>query len=359
MGESSGWQMASISVAEARERYTMAAFGNAWAATLVQLAAPAEGERVLDVACGTGVVARYAAPLVGPTGSVVGLDLNAEMLTLARAMPQRDGVTIVWRDGNATALPFPDASFDLVCCQQGLQYFAGSSCRAPGDVPGPRPRRTPGPGGVAWAGASALLCGAGRGPGALLWVPRPPRVSAPRFASRMRTNCAPSWLGPGRARAGAPAQRGPSGRDVHQQPVAAEAAHCRGVSRRPRPLRHARGLLGRAWAGASRTRRPSVAWRPVWRVRLTRSSISTTMPPMWRVPGRPGCRPIALAEQQACVPASPCMTSSAGDRGGGSRAGLGRNDHVHPIPPQTVGNRMVNIFIQVEADRCRHHVRRV
>ncbi len=123
MGEPSGWQLASISVAEARERYTMAAFGNAWAAMLVQLAAPAEGERVLDVACGTGVVARYAAPLVGLTGRVVGLDLNAEMLTLARAMPQQDGVPIVWRDGNATALPFPDASFDLVCCQQGLQYF--------------------------------------------------------------------------------------------------------------------------------------------------------------------------------------------------------------------------------------------
>ncbi|MGE3542207.1 MAG: class I SAM-dependent methyltransferase [Candidatus Tectimicrobiota bacterium] len=123
MGEPSGWQIASISVAEARERYTMAAFGNAWAAMLVELAAPAEGERVLDVACGTGVVARYVAPLVGPTGSVVGLDLNAEMLTLARAMPQQEGVPMVWREGNATALPFPAASFDLVCCQQGVQYF--------------------------------------------------------------------------------------------------------------------------------------------------------------------------------------------------------------------------------------------
>ena len=122
MGEPSGWQLASTSVAEARERYTMAAFGNAWAQALVQLAAPEEGERVLDVACGTGAVARYTAPLVGPTGGVVGLDLNAEMLALARTMPQHAGVTIAWQEGNATALPFPDASFDLVCCQQGLQY---------------------------------------------------------------------------------------------------------------------------------------------------------------------------------------------------------------------------------------------
>ena len=123
MGEQSGWQLASGNVAEAYEIYTMATFGNAWAQTLVQLGAPHDGERVLDVACGTGAVARYAAPLVGPTGRVVGLDLNAGMLAIARAMPQREGVSIAWREGTATALPFPDASFDLVCCLQGLQFF--------------------------------------------------------------------------------------------------------------------------------------------------------------------------------------------------------------------------------------------
>jgi ubiquinone/menaquinone biosynthesis C-methylase UbiE len=110
-------------VAEANERYIMAAFGNAWAQALVHLAAPDEGDRVLDVACGTGPVARYAAPLVGPTGRVIGLDLNVDMLAIARAMPQREGVAIEWQEGNATALPFPDASFDRVCCQQGLQFF--------------------------------------------------------------------------------------------------------------------------------------------------------------------------------------------------------------------------------------------
>jgi len=120
MSERSGWQLASGSVAEANERYIMAAFGNAWAQALVQLAAPEEGDRVLDVACGTGPVARYAAPLVGPTGRVIGLDLNAGMLAIARTMPQQEGVAIEWREGNATALPFPDASFDRVCCQQGL-----------------------------------------------------------------------------------------------------------------------------------------------------------------------------------------------------------------------------------------------
>jgi SAM-dependent methyltransferase len=89
----------------------------------VQVAAPAEGERVLDVACGTGAVARFTAPLVGPTGLVNGLDLNAGMLDMARTMPAPKGAAIAWQEGNATALPFQNASYDLVCCHQGLQFF--------------------------------------------------------------------------------------------------------------------------------------------------------------------------------------------------------------------------------------------
>ena len=123
MSERSGWQLAGETVAEAYERYIMAAFGNAWAQALVQVAAPEDGDRVLDVACGTGAVARYAAPHVGPTGRVTGLDLNAGMLATARTMPAPAGIPIAWHEGNATALPFPNASFDIVCCQQGLQFF--------------------------------------------------------------------------------------------------------------------------------------------------------------------------------------------------------------------------------------------
>jgi ubiquinone/menaquinone biosynthesis C-methylase UbiE len=85
MSERSGWQLADASVAEANERYLMSTFGYAWAQALVQLAAPQEGDRLLDVACGTGPVARQAAPFVGPTGRVVGLYLNAGMLEIARS----------------------------------------------------------------------------------------------------------------------------------------------------------------------------------------------------------------------------------------------------------------------------------
>ena len=123
MSERSGWQLASGSVAEAYERYIMSPFGNAWAQALVQVAAPTEGERVLDVACGTGAVARFTAPLVGPTGLVTGLDLNAGMLDIARTMPVPKGAAIAWQEGSAIALPFPNASYDLVCCHQGVQFF--------------------------------------------------------------------------------------------------------------------------------------------------------------------------------------------------------------------------------------------
>jgi SAM-dependent methyltransferase len=85
------------------------------------------GERVLDVACGTGVVARRAAPRVAPSGKVVGLDVNEGMLAVARAHAPEDGVPIEWKQGDATALPFADGAFDVVLCQQGLQFFPDKS----------------------------------------------------------------------------------------------------------------------------------------------------------------------------------------------------------------------------------------
>jgi ubiquinone/menaquinone biosynthesis C-methylase UbiE len=127
MGEPAGWQLGSVSVAEACERYMMSAFGNAWGQDLVEIATPSTGQRVLDLACGTGAVARTAAARVGATGHVVGLDLNPAMLAMAHTIPHHDGPPIEWREGDATALPFTDATFDLVCCHQGLQFFPDRS----------------------------------------------------------------------------------------------------------------------------------------------------------------------------------------------------------------------------------------
>jgi ubiquinone/menaquinone biosynthesis C-methylase UbiE len=78
---------------------------------------------VLDVACGTGIVARLAADRVSPGGSVTGLDLNPGMLSVARSFSPTLDVGLEWREGSAMALPFANASFNVVLCQQGLQFF--------------------------------------------------------------------------------------------------------------------------------------------------------------------------------------------------------------------------------------------
>ena len=77
----------------------------------------------MDLACGTGLVARLAAGRLGSNGRVVGVDISDGMLSVARSLPSPAGASIEWKKGDATALPFPEASFDLVTCQLGLQFF--------------------------------------------------------------------------------------------------------------------------------------------------------------------------------------------------------------------------------------------
>lgn len=122
MSQQESWQYAG-NIAENYECYYVPAIFAPWAPELIALAAPQSGERVLDVACGTGVVARLAAQHVGAAGTVVGLDISAEMLAVARTLPLPPGAAVEWREASAVAMPLPDAAFDLVLCQQGLQFF--------------------------------------------------------------------------------------------------------------------------------------------------------------------------------------------------------------------------------------------
>ena len=92
-----------------------------WAMDLAKLVS-SENE-VLDVACGTGVVGRYAAIEAGENGKVVGLDLNPDMLAVARSVPSPGGALIEWYEGDVIALPFDDGSFDVVLCQFGLMFM--------------------------------------------------------------------------------------------------------------------------------------------------------------------------------------------------------------------------------------------
>jgi ubiquinone/menaquinone biosynthesis C-methylase UbiE len=110
------------SPAEIYERHSVPRFGLSWARDLVDLVAPAAGERVLDVACGTGAVTRLVAERVGAQGSVLGLDIDAAMLAVARSVVTHPNVA--WREASVMALPFDTGRFDLVLCQQGLQFFS-------------------------------------------------------------------------------------------------------------------------------------------------------------------------------------------------------------------------------------------
>jgi len=113
----------SMNPAQTYEDYYVPAMFRPWAGILLRHAVPQPGERLLDVACGTGIVARESAPLVGPDGQVTALDMNPAMLAVARALPAPTGAAIRWQEGNAMALPFADGAFDLVLCQHGLPFF--------------------------------------------------------------------------------------------------------------------------------------------------------------------------------------------------------------------------------------------
>jgi ubiquinone/menaquinone biosynthesis C-methylase UbiE len=121
MNDQSGYQVSGTG-AEMYEKYAAQYMGQ-WAPDLVEVAALQPRERVLDLACGTGLVTRLAAARVGPAGQVTGLDINAGMLAVARAVPPASGATINWVEGSAVALDLPGASFDVILCQQGLQFF--------------------------------------------------------------------------------------------------------------------------------------------------------------------------------------------------------------------------------------------
>ena len=110
--------------AENYELYFVPTIGDAWARALLDVALLRRGERVLDVACGTGVVTRRAAELVGRDGTVVGLDINPAMLGVARSVSP---TSIEWRESSAEAIPLPDASFDAVTCSLGLQFVSDRS----------------------------------------------------------------------------------------------------------------------------------------------------------------------------------------------------------------------------------------
>lgn len=122
----SAWQLDDNS-AHAYEEYLVARLFRRWGERLITFSEPKPGERLLDAGCGTGIVARLAAPHIAPDGIVTGLDSNDGMLDEARRQdPERQ---VDWQAGALERLPFDDQSFELVLCQQVLQ-FVGDIHRA-------------------------------------------------------------------------------------------------------------------------------------------------------------------------------------------------------------------------------------
>ncbi len=109
--------------ATAYEEHLVARLFGPWAERVVDIAAPAPGEAVLDICCGTGAGARFAAPRVMPGGRVVGLDNDPGMIEVARRLAAKRKFDVEWHCQSALALPFADATFDLCLCLQGPQFI--------------------------------------------------------------------------------------------------------------------------------------------------------------------------------------------------------------------------------------------
>lgn len=106
--------------AEMYERSLVGSLFMPWAELVVGQVDPGQGERFLDVACGTGIVARVVKERLGEGANIVGIDINPLMLAVAR----NAAADIDWREGDAGALPLEAGEqFDVVVCQQGLQFF--------------------------------------------------------------------------------------------------------------------------------------------------------------------------------------------------------------------------------------------
>lgn len=108
-----------IAAATAYENLFVPAVFRQWAPLVAGAASIETGQRVLDVACGTGVLAREAASRVGHTGTVKGLDMTPGMLAVAAQLAPE----IEWKQGVAGELPFATGSFEAVVSQFGMMFF--------------------------------------------------------------------------------------------------------------------------------------------------------------------------------------------------------------------------------------------
>jgi ubiquinone/menaquinone biosynthesis C-methylase UbiE len=110
--------------AEAYEKLILPAFMLPLITSVLELAAPRPVERVLDVACGTGLATRLVASRLAPGGAIAALDFDPAMLSVAQTIVECPaGVSLSWHCASALAMPFEGGTFDLAFCLQGPQFF--------------------------------------------------------------------------------------------------------------------------------------------------------------------------------------------------------------------------------------------
>src|SRR5450759_1930480 len=114
------------SIPENYDRYLVPLIFESFAEDIARRVAELSPSTVLETAAGSGVVTRALAPRLSPNASYVVTDLNQPMLDYAAARQVADS-RISWRKADAQALPFEDATFDLVCCQFGVMFFTDRS----------------------------------------------------------------------------------------------------------------------------------------------------------------------------------------------------------------------------------------
>src|SRR5215217_2196534 len=186
------WQQVNGNAAEVYERQLVPVMLAPWALKLIDLAEVRPDMHVLDVACGTGVVTRLAAERVGSTGRVVGLDINAAMLSVARRLVPVGAADVEWLEASALEIPLPDAAFDVVLCSMVSSNFRIAQQRCVRCV-------------VSWCPADGWRFASGAGSrGAPGWPPWPrhwsdtwaarrERTGEHRSPSAIRSNSVPWW----------------------------------------------------------------------------------------------------------------------------------------------------------------------
>lgn len=122
MNSDNGWQLNNDGP-EAYEKYIVPAFSGSWARDIVSRAQLRKGNRVLDVGCGSGIVARYAYIELGERSCVAGIDTNKGMLKKACEIAHPKISSIKWILAHINKIPFKDDIFDVIFCQQCLQFL--------------------------------------------------------------------------------------------------------------------------------------------------------------------------------------------------------------------------------------------